>query len=164
MAEKFIGAQVRAGQFQAKDTGRMIDYNNLVLFTTSAAGTCGEVCNDPVKIANTGENIAKVFGRSITMDWLKAQLGKYIDVFYNQYKKVERVIFYDVDPNSDNYAGAITAPTASAGLPVEVQDNGGLKEAAPEKQTVSDLPNEHKETTTGIPQNDKAFNNGGKKS
>lgn len=117
MAEKFIGAQVRAGTFTAKDTGREIAYNNLVLFTTSAVN-CGDMCNDPAKIANTSENIVKVFGRPITMDWLKSQLGKYCEIFYDKWKKVERVIFYDSDPNADYYNGTITPPGGAA-LPVD---------------------------------------------
>ena len=174
MAEKFIGAQVRAGQFTAKDTGKVIDYNNLVLFTTSAVN-CGEMCNDPAKISNTVDNIVKVFGRPITMDWLKSQLGKYVDIFYDKWKKVDRVIFYDHDPNADLYNGVAVPPTASA-LPVDVTTDlatGALKEET--SDTVADLPNEHKETVTAFPEleptqstlNDTAYNldkkNGGKK-
>lgn len=128
MAEKFIGAQVRAGQFTSKDNGQLINYNNLVLFGTSKVN-CGDMCNDPIKIANNGENLIKVFGRPISMDWLRSKLGQYMCVFYDKYKKVERVMFFEEDPDKDLYTPpeSVAAPSA---LPTEVvnNDNGGLTE------------------------------------
>ena len=139
MAEKFIGAQVRAGEFTAKDTGRVIAYNNLVLFTTSVIN-CGEQCNDAAKITNTGENIVKVFGRPITMDWLRAQLGKYVAIFYDKYKKVERVMFFDKDPDADLYN--MNPTTINYSLPVDVTsmqaDDGALKEDIPQLSSAAE--------------------------
>lgn len=105
MAVKFIGAQVRAGEFTDEKTGQLVQYNNLVLYTTQPL-KCGEMWSgkEPIKISNTAENIAKVFGRAITMPFLKERLGWYVDIFYNKYKKVERVIFYEKDPALDESA------------------------------------------------------------
>lgn len=114
MAEKFIGAQIRAGEFTDKNTGKLVQYNNLVLYTTSPL-KCGEMWSDkePVKITNTAENILKVFGTSITMDFLRERLGWYVDVFYNKFKKVDKVIFYPVNPaqNEDAYKEALAFST-----------------------------------------------------
>ena len=126
MAEKFIGAQIRAGQFTDKDTGKVIDYNNLVLSTVTRAD-CGEVANDPIKIANTAQNITAVFGQPITMKWLRARLGWYLDVFYNKYRKPERIIFYEKDPTQtpEGYTGVATEGITDY-TPAPVKSSGGI--------------------------------------
>ena len=129
MPVKFIGAQVRAGHFTAKDTGKEIAYNNLVIFTTSEVN-CGEMTEEPAKIANTVENIVKVFGRPITMEWLKSNLGKYCDIFYDKWKKVDRVIFYENNPIKDQMYDVLGVNRSAEALPVDnpVVEEGVLTE------------------------------------
>ena len=62
--EKLIGAQIKAGQFLDKQTLRMVDYNNLVLYTTT---TCdngfGEMYTHETKIKNDASTIQKARSR-----------------------------------------------------------------------------------------------------
>ncbi len=97
--EKLIGAQIKAGQFLDKQTLRMVDYNNLVLYTTT---TCdngfGEMYTHETKIKNDASTIISVFGQPISMKWLKERLGWYVIILLNDYKKPVRVEFYKEDP------------------------------------------------------------------
>lgn len=154
MAEKFIGAQIRAGQFTDKATGKLVDYNNLVLSTVSST-ECGEVANEPVKIPNTSEKIVSVFGRPISMKWLRAHLGQYCDIFYDKYKKVDKVIFYDENPNLQpvGYTGT-TGEGITDYTPAPVVSSGGL---SPDPD--DDFPNEF---TSPAPVDDKKSKEGKK--
>ena len=136
MAEKFIGAQIRAGQFTDK-AGKVIDYNNLVLSTVSQT-ECGEVANDLIKIKNTAEKIVSVFGQPITMKWLRAHLGQYVDIFYDKYKNVDRVIFYAENPNQQPSAySGVTGEGITDYTPAPVVSSGGIL-----ADTDDDFPNE----------------------
>lgn len=96
MPEQFIGAEVRAGSFTDDKTGKPVAYNNLLL-TFVKAGNVGVMANDKnplVKVKNTREDILRVFGEMITMKWLKERLNWYADVFYDDKKRIARIIFY----------------------------------------------------------------------
>lgn len=89
MPEKFIGAEVRAGQF-TNDKGEVVNFNNLMMSFVKPVNL-GCMVNDKspiVKVKNTREDIFRVFGEKITMQWLKDRLGWYADVFYDDKKKV----------------------------------------------------------------------------
>ena len=99
MPEQFIGAEVRAGSFNDDKTGKPVAYNNLML-TFVKAGNVGVMANDRaplVKVKNTREDIFRVFGEMITMKWLKDRLGWYADVFYDEKKRIARILFYGPD-------------------------------------------------------------------
>lgn len=113
--EKLIGAQIKAGQFLDKVTGRMVDYNNLILYTTTACENgFGEMFTHETKIQNVASNIISVFGQPISMKWLKERLGWFVIVLLNDYKKPVRVEFYKEDPTAQptGYKG----DTASEGI------------------------------------------------
>lgn len=99
MPEQFIGAEVRAGSFNDEKTGKAVAYNNLLL-TFVKPGLVGVMANDRaplVKVKNTREEIFRVFGEMITMKWLKERLNWYADVFYDEKKRIARIIFYGPD-------------------------------------------------------------------
>lgn len=114
--ERLIGAQIRAGKFTPNGKTEEVSYNNLILFTTSAISGedatlyCGDKTNYEAKIQNTTENITKVFGRNITINDLRSSLGKFVDIFYDQYKNVVKVLIYDEDPTAANVNGEVTPP------------------------------------------------------
>ncbi len=95
MAQKFIGAEVRAGQFTDKATGKLVSYNNLKFqVADETAGDCGIICQKPfIKIKNTREEILRVFGEPISMQWLKDRLGWWCDVYYDLNNKLSRIMF-----------------------------------------------------------------------
>ncbi len=111
MAQKFIGAEVRAGQFTDKATGKLVSYNNLKFqVADEVAGNCGVLCPLPIKIKNTREEILKVFGQPITMQWLKERLGWWCDVFYDVNNRINRILFYGPEKPVGN-APANSKPT-----------------------------------------------------
>lgn len=96
MPEQFIGAEVRAGSFNDANTGKPVAYNNLLL-TFVKPGSVGVMVNAKaplVKVKNTREDIFRVFGEMITMKWLSDRLNWYADVFYDENKRISRIIFY----------------------------------------------------------------------
>ncbi len=114
--EKLIGAQIRSGKFTPTGKSEEIEYNNLILFTTSELSGeddktfCGSKTNYEAKIQNNPENIAKVFGKQITIEEIRKHLGKPIDIFYDQYKNVARVLMYETDPTAANVNGTVEPP------------------------------------------------------
>lgn len=118
--EKLIGAQIRSGKFTPSGKTEEIEYNNLILFTTSELSGeddktfCGSKTNYEAKIQNNSENLVKVFGKNITIDEIREHLGKHVDIFYDQYKNVVRVLMYDNDPTAANVNGTVE-PSAKGG-------------------------------------------------
>lgn len=115
MPEQLIGAEVRAGQFTDKTTGRLVSYNNLMLqFGLPAAGG-GVMCkNPPCKVRNTVKDITAFFGEQVSMSWLKAHLGYWCDVFFDDYKRPVRIQFYGTEDPREPAEAPI--PTVEAPL------------------------------------------------
>lgn len=99
MPEKFMGAEVRRGQFTSKTTGQLINYNNLVMvFGHETQIGIGVDQNHPiVKVKNTREDIMRVFGEPISMKWLEERLGWYADIFYDVNQRVTMIKFYGLE-------------------------------------------------------------------
>lgn len=116
MPEQLVGAEVRAGQFTDKTTGRLVSYNNLVLQLGLPAAGGGVMCKaEPVKVKNTVADITRFFGEQISMSWLKAHLGWWCDVFYDDYKRPVRIEFHGTeDPRKQ-----AEAPTPTVEAPLE---------------------------------------------
>ncbi len=110
MPEKFIGAEVRAGHF-TNDKGEVVNFNNLMM-TFVKPGTLGCMVNDKaplVKVKNSREEIFRVFGEMITVKWLQERLGWFADVFYDEKKKVAKIIFYGAENPYDGSSSSAPA-------------------------------------------------------
>jgi len=99
MPEKFIGAEVRAGEF-TNDKGEIVKFNNLMMsfVKPGSIGMVSNARNPIVKVKNTREDILRVFGEIVSMSWLRERLDWYADVFYDDRGKVSRIMFYKEDP------------------------------------------------------------------
>ena len=93
-----IGAETKNGVFR-KD-GQEISYNNLYLYCTREIkptydenGNCTHWANgstgETVKIKNTPETLKEVFGTEVNNDVISALIGQNINVYYDQYGKVQ---------------------------------------------------------------------------
>lgn len=93
-----IGAETKNGVFR-KD-GQEISYNNLYLYCTREIkptydenGNCTHWANgsigETVKIKNTPETLKEVFGTDVNNDLISALIGQNINVYYDQYGKVQ---------------------------------------------------------------------------
>lgn len=93
-----IGCETKSGVF--KKDGQEISYRNLYLYCTReisstydengnithwANGSIGET----VKIKNTPETLKQVFGTDVTNEVISALIGQNINVYYDQYGKVQ---------------------------------------------------------------------------
>lgn len=126
MPEVFVGAEVRAGSFTDEKTGKLINYNNL-LMTFAKPAAVGFVISNPkkpvVKVKNTREDILRIFGEMITMKWLNDRRNWYADVFYDDKNNVSRIMFYGPDdPYADNSG---SAPALSADEGITDYEHGG---------------------------------------
>lgn len=93
-----IGAEIKNGVF--KKDGQEISYNNLYLYCTREVkptfdenGICthwadGSIC-ETVKIKNTPETLKEVFGTDVNSAVISALIGQNINVYYDQYGKVQ---------------------------------------------------------------------------
>lgn len=93
-----IGCETKSGVF--KKDGQEISYRNLYLYCTKeitstyddngnithwANGLIGVT----VKIKNTPETLKQVFGTDVTNEVISALIGQNINVYYDEYGKVE---------------------------------------------------------------------------
>lgn len=141
MPEQFLGAEVRAGQFTDKVTGKPVAYNNIILQLGVPAAGFGVVCKkEPVKVKNTVDNVLKFFGERVSMSWLKARLGWWCDIFYDDYKRPIRIQFYGPEDPRKEQSNPDT-PVVEA--PLEgITDYAPLVHSVPEGSGLSPDPND----------------------
>ena len=176
MPEMFIGAEVRAGSFTDEKTGKPVAYNNLLL-TFVKPGNVGVMANDRaplVKVKNTREEILRVFGEMITMKWLKDRLNWYADVFYDEKKRIARIMFYGPDDpmkGEDPNGAALTVDEgisdyshAESAAPVGALDSNKADELAksPSEMVAENEPAEKMNPVDDVFDNG-SFKKGGKK-
>lgn len=100
---KLVGIEVKNGVFE-KD-GRKIEYNNLLLHTTSETLQIVKDDNGVVtkwgvgskvethKVKNDEENLKNVFGVNVDEKLLTEMIGQDINIYYNAYGKIEKIMF-----------------------------------------------------------------------
>lgn len=93
-----IGCETKSGVF--KKDGQEISYRNLYLYCSREISSTyddngyithwavGSTC-ETVKIKNTPENLKLVFGTEVSNDAISALIGQNINVFYDQFGKVQ---------------------------------------------------------------------------
>lgn len=93
-----IGCETKKGVF--KKDGQDILYNNLYLYCTREIActydengnithwAVGSIC-DTVKIKNTPEILKQVFGTVVTNNVISALIGQNVNVYYDQFGKVQ---------------------------------------------------------------------------
>lgn len=147
MPEKFIGAEVRAGQF-TNDKGEVVNFNNLMMSFVKDCNI-GSMVNDKkpiVKVKNTREDIFRVFGEMITIQWLKDRLGWYADVFYDEKQKVAKILFHGPENPFNGSAEEPALDSSATGLeaPNTAADKGALTDDFADKAPFVSATNDEK--------------------
>lgn len=100
---QIVGMEIKQGHFLSSDK-REIEYNNLVLHTTSDVLEIVREKNGMVKkwgigakvethkVKNEDEVLESVFGvKNISEEFLCSLIGKDINIYYNMYGKIEKI-------------------------------------------------------------------------
>lgn len=96
---QILGIEVRSGEFTARDNGKQIAYNNIVIHCMGegfdSSGDSFRTGNpvEVFKIKNDEEHLNAAFGKIPTPAEMSGYVGKYINVFYNKYGNLDKLEF-----------------------------------------------------------------------
>lgn len=97
MLIRIIGVESKSGSFTSKETGQVIDYNNINLYGVRVLShpSDGRLCSgevpETIKIKNDKDVIRGIFNQEMTAKDFVDMIGKEYNVYFDNHKKPDMI-------------------------------------------------------------------------